>query len=200
MQHQLINNLIGKLCGQISIKAIDLQSGDTIEHSPDTLIPSASTIKLAILVELLCRIDNKTISADLIVKAIGLKNLKKLSEPYKLLDPTANPTSALEMCELLTKIYQGKIPNSKYALALMGDQVFRNRIPYLLPNYAQVYNKTGTLDNGKNIIVNDVGIVVNTKNSKAFVLSFLSKNQQSIAQTSLVIAEISKILFKIWLE
>ena len=124
---------------------------------------------------------------------IGLSRTRvttPLSDTNALADWCANPTTAMEQCQLLGAVYRREIPRSELFLDTLGLQQHRHRIPSLLPRRARVYNKTGTLvARDGNVLVHDVGIVKGGRCD--FAMAFLSQNQESVGSTGIVCGAIA---------
>lgn len=132
------------------------------------------------------------------LKALGLTNTclnSNFFDPELLSADSINYTTAQDMMKLLTYIYYHKVPYADFSLSLLRQQRFRHGLPFLLPNDAVVFNKTGTLFcHDGHAIVNDIGIVM--LNQHGIIVSFLSNEQTEFYKAALTIAKISKILYE----
>lgn len=106
-----------------------------------------------------------------------------------------NQASAADMAELLARLYQGKLLNSKmtaFCLDILERQKFNTRIPRLLPKEVRVFHKTGTIAG----VVNDVGILeIAPGNSLvvAVLIQQVGENQDSRAEK--LIADIARAAY-----
>ncbi len=110
-----------------------------------------------------------------------------------LREDTSNPATPKEIATLLKNIFYKKIYLSDLMIEMLKEQKYASRIPFLLPDDdkdLKIAHKTGTLDG----IVHDVGLILYPRFN--YVLSIMTKNQQSNLNATLAIARISEIIYQ----
>lgn len=234
------------------IAASHLSRSETVLINEHEIFPSASVIKVPMLVEIMLQRDEGRLSLDEMLtlhesdKVLGSGVLRHMHDGLKLTlrdlavlmtiasDNTAtnmiidrigmdvvnermrglglntitlarkmydweqqklgkeNLISAHEIMLLLRWIAEGRISSkstSKEILDIMAKQLYRDKIPLLLPVDTRVANKTGSITR----VTHDVGVVYAPDGP--FVLCALAKDVDEMLQAERAIAQVSREVF-----
>lgn len=176
---------------QITVQEDDIQDYGTGVIRYDG---AGQTYTLKSLAKLALKNSDNT-AAYIIAGRIGREKVQSVINSWglKQTDIENNKTSAFDMHILFKKIYKGEITSPQYKDELLGfmkDTDIEDRLPYLLPEGAVSYHKTG---DGVGVI-NDVGII--TYDGKAYFLGILASDiGQNEKEAKGAIAKISKEIF-----
>lgn len=105
-----------------------------------------------------------------------------------------NVSSPYDMNRLLEQLTNKTLISgaaSDKMLEILKSQQLDHRLPYLLPDVAEVANKTGTIGS----VVNDVGMVDLPENKGCFVISVFSRGSATHMEAEQTIAHLSKTAY-----
>ena len=150
--------------------------------------------------------DSDNTATHMLVERLGMGNINYCMKRYGIYktvikDPTMlvkeegkhNLTCPDDMIRLLDKMYKGQLVTpqaSEKMLAIMKAQRHKWGLARFLPNVV-IANKTGSLD----FVRNDVGIVLD--HDKPYIISIFSKQLPSNHGGSVMVGELSKIIYDI---
>lgn len=191
-----------KLWQVFTIEAKDITGGSGLIKTMRT--PVALSYKK--LIELMLAQSDNTATNKLIdilgydylnkgFRQLGLKNTilrRKMMDFSKRRKGVENYTSALDITELLERLYANKLVNkrsSKMLLAFLLRQKMKDRIPRYLPKNVAVAHKTG-LEKG---VVHDAGIIFSSKSD--YVICVLTKRVKNFSKAKKFIASISLLTY-----
>ena len=153
-------------------------------------------------------INSSNLATNIVIEKLGAKNVMKTMdelgaksikvlrgvEDMKAYDAGLNnETSAKDLMILFQKIAEGKAVNPKAddrMIEILLNQKHDSMIPAKLPSGVKVAHKTGSISG----VMHDSGIVILPDGSK-YVLVILSKNIANVDEATVMMADVSKIIY-----
>ena len=127
------------------------------------------------------------------LKSINLKHTYIGPLTFKTLEK--NTSTPRDVGLLLSQIYLRKIRGASYILRTLEKNKSKKFIPLFLSS-SQILHKTGVLDHGKYITLNDIGIVNTAKFD--YSICILSNKRKNLELSGLQISIIAKLLHDHW--
>jgi beta-lactamase class A len=238
--------------GTIGYIVKDMRSGQVVAHNEDKVFPSASLIKLPILVAAFQAVDDGIVSlnqtftlrrqdrrggsgvlkfattgtvytlqelleymiiqsdntaAEIIVQHLGFDYIRAAFRRLGLNQTEIHPngfrltgrrvandnmTSAMDMAEVLERIYQRRLVSadaSDRMMLILKHQKLRDRLPRYLPTGWEIAHKTGLLRRA----CHDVGIVFSPGGD--YLICVLTSNTATYKQAKRLIASLGRITY-----
>lgn len=153
-------------------------------------------------------IFSSNFATNLIIDFIGSKNVNQTMREIGAMDINVlrgvedikayeqgfnNTTTAYDLMLIYEKLANGKIinkENSDNMIEILMNQKYRDIIPFYLPKEVKVAHKTGMITG----LHHDSGIVF-LPDGRKYVLVLLSKDLKDIKLGTLILAEVSKLIY-----